>query len=411
MTLIENIRLALRAIRANKVRTVLTFLIIAFGIMALVGILTAIESLKSTINSSFSFMGANTFTIDQKWTQMQSEGGGEDWKPSPPILYDQALLFKDRYIFPATISLSNQFDWVAVFTHNSKKTNPNVGMIGVDENYLLTAGYEIERGRFFTADEIKSGAPLVVAGKDVIDKVFTDKEDPINKFISTSGRPYRIIGILKSKGSSMIQSSDRIVMIPMLNAMRNFMGRESSVDISVTVTSVEQLQPAVDEATGVMRNIRRLRTTEADDFEIEKSDDLANELFSQLVYIRGAAVLIGIITLFGAAIGLMNIMLVSVTERTMEIGVSKALGATRRTIRRQFLLEAIVICLLGGILGILLGILIGNLVSLVLGGGFVVPWIWILAGLLFCYVVGLISGLYPAIKASRLDPIEALRYE
>jgi putative ABC transport system permease protein len=177
------------------------------------------------------------------------------------------------------------------------------------------------------------------------------------------------------------------------------------------VNAVEQLDAATDEARGVMRSIRRLSLAQEDDFEIEKSDQLANELFSQLVYIRYAAILIGVITLFGAAIGLMNIMLVSVTERTMEIGVGKALGATRKSIRSQFLTEAIVICILGGLLGIMLGILIGNLVSLVLGGGFIIPWQWIGSGIAFCFVVGLISGLYPAIKASQLDPIEALRYE
>ncbi|MBS1657870.1 MAG: ABC transporter permease [Chitinophagales bacterium] len=411
MPYLENIRLALRAIRGNKLRTVLTFLIIAFGIMALVGILTAIDSLKSKLNSSFSFMGANTFTIHQKWTQITSEGGGRDWKPSPPVVFDNTQEFKKRYTFPALVSIGMQFDQTRTVEHESKKTNPNVSPFAVDELFLNARGYEIDRGRYFTPQEIEQGPNVAILGPDVVKKIFTEKEDPIGEYVSMNGIRYRVIGILKSKGQTMIMSSDRVILFPLMNAKRNFIGMDWSWDIGVTVTSVDQLEPAIDEARGTFRNIRRLAANEEDDFEIEKSDELANELFSQLKYIRYAAVLVGIITLFGAAIGLMNIMLVSVTERTMEIGVSKALGATKRVIRSQFLTEAIVICLIGGVLGIILGILIGNLVSLVLGGSFIIPWMWIAGGIAFCYVVGLISGLYPAVKASNLDPIEALRYE
>ncbi len=411
MGLIENIKLALRAIKSNLLRTVLTLLIIAFGIMALVGILTSIESLKSKLNSSFSFMGANTFTIRQKWTQLQGEGGDNNWHPSPSIVYDQAIEFKKRYSFPATISIGMQYDQTQTVEHGSKKTNPNVTSFAVDDNFLDAKGYEIDKGRYFTQQEIDRGLPVIVLGPDVVSKVFSGKEDPLNQYVSIKSNRYRVIGTLKAKGSSMIQSSDRVFLLPLMNAKRNYIGPDWSWEIGVTVKQVEQLDAAVDEAKGTMRNIRRLRFSAPEDFELEKSDELANTLFSQLVYIRLGAIVIGIVTLFGAAIGLMNIMLVSVTERTMEIGVSKALGATKKMIRRQFLAEAIVICIMGGILGIILGIVIGNVVSLVVGGSFIIPWIWIVSGIIFCYVVGLISGLYPAVKASNLDPIEALRYE
>lgn len=407
MNLLENIKLALRAIRSNLLRTVLTILIIAFGIMALVGILTAIESLKSSLNSSFSFMGANTFTIHAKWNQMHEENE----KPGPPVLFSDAIEFQRRYTFPSSVSLGMLFTGIATVEHGSKKSNPNVAGFAVDENYLTTQGYEIGSGRFFTPQEVEQGQPVIILGKDVVDKIFLPNEDPLNEYVTVGPIRYRVIGVLKPKGSSMMQSSDRAYLIPLMNAKRNFIGQNWSWDVGITIASVDQLPAAIDEARSLMRNIRRLRLNEEDDFDIEKSDQLANQLFSQLVYIRGAALLIGVITLFGAAIGLMNIMLVSVTERTMEIGVSKALGAKRKTIRGQFLTEAIVICILGGLLGIILGILIGNLLSLVLGGNFIIPWPWIFGGITFCFIVGLVSGLYPAIKASRLDPIEALRYE
>ncbi|MCS6990899.1 MAG: ABC transporter permease [Chitinophagales bacterium] len=410
MSLIENIRQALRAIAATKLRTLLTMLIIAFGIMALVGILTAIDSLKNSINESFSFLGANTFTIERKWTEMQGKGERR-FKPGPPLLYSEAIEFRHRYRFPAKVSVHAQFDFVAVVRHGSKQTDPNVSGWAADEHFLEAKGYALEAGRYFTSQEIREGAPVMVVGKDLVKKIFDENISPLGKFVTYKGQRFQVIGVLATQGSSMIQSTDRSFLIPASYARRNFLGPNSSWTVSVTVADVNQLATATEEAIGTMRMVRGLGLQEENDFAVEQSDELAEELFSQLIYVRAAAILIGIITLFGAAVGLMNIMLVSVTERTMEIGVSKALGATKQMIRRQFLVEAVTICLLGGLMGIVLGMAAGNLVSIVLGGSFVVPWVWIICGLLVCFLVGLASGLYPAVKASRLDPIEALRYE
>ncbi len=411
MNLIENIRQALRAIRANLTRTILTCLIIAFGIMALVGILTAVDSLKSSIYKNFSTLGSNTFSIRQSGMNMRRRGGGNDEQASPPILYEQARAFKERYTFPAKVSISNRASGIATVKYNSEKTNPNIGVWGVDENYLEATGYEISEGRFFSVNEIKEGTNEVVIGNDILEKIFKGKTDPINQFVSIGDARYRVIGVMKPKGSSMVRSGDNTVYIPIVNSIRSFTGANSSVGVSVTVNNLNQLDYAVDEAIGLFRSIRGLRVDEQNDFDMSKSDEIANTVVSQISYVTVAATIIGIITLFGAAIGLMNIMLVSVTERTREIGVSKALGATRKTVRTQFLVEAIVICQIGGLLGIIFGILAGNGVSLLIGGNFIIPWVWIISGIIFCFIVGLVSGLYPAIKASKLDPIEALRYE
>ncbi len=401
----------MRAIRSNSLRTILTLLIIAFGIMALVGILTSIESLKSSLASTWSIMGANTFSIRQRGLDVFGDGGDEEEKPSPNITYEQAVMFKERFNFPGRVSLSGFVTGMGVLKYESKKTNQNVRVVGVDENYLYVSGYEMGDGRFFTPQEARNGDPVVVIGENVRDKIFAPSSNPVNEFVSMNGRRYKVIGVLRSKGSSRVSSSDNTAMIPLLNAVHNNIGYDQSYGIAVAVSSVNQVQAGVDEATGLMRNIRRQRLDEPDNFACVKSDAIIEQLNSQLAYLTFAALVIGIITLIGAATGLMNIMLVSVTERTREIGVSKALGATKKVIRRQFVMEAIVICQIGGIVGIILGTLAGNGVSLLIGGSFVMPWFWIIMGLIFCFIVGLGSGIYPAVKASNLDPIDALRYE
>ena len=407
----ENFSQAFSAIKANRLRTVLTILIIAFGIMALVGILTAIDSIKSQIYSNFSLMGANTFTVRQKWVNMQESGGDDDWKPCPPVTYLQSKNFKDRLSFPCYVSISCNAGWMKTIKNGSKKTNPNVSVTGVDENYLRTAGLEIGKGRFLTKNEIDEGKNFCLLGVDVVKKIFSTNADPLGAYINVGDRRYQVIGVLRSKGSSFVGAGDNIVLIPLLDALRNYTGMNGTVRLSVSVNSISQLQPAIDEATSIMRNVRGLKVNEDNDFDIITSDQIAGKLISNIAFVTMAATLIGFITLLGAAIGLMNIMLVSVTERTREIGISKALGATKQIIRTQFLVEAIVICQLGGLLGIVLGILIGNLVSMLLNGAFIIPWLWIGMGILICLVVGLFAGLYPAIKASNLDPIESLLYE
>lgn len=408
MNLKENIKLALKAIRSNLLRTVLTILIIAFGIMSIVGILTSIDAIKSSITDNFTRMGANTFTIRQKWIHGRQNKKGEK---RIPITIKEAEKFKEMYEFPATVSISTRASMISTVKYKSKKTNPNISVMGVDEGYLNNASLELAEGRNLSQQELQFGTNVAILGKKIVDKIFDKKDTVIHSIVSIRNQPYKIIGVLTEKGASMMSSPDNMVLIPVNNARKNFFNLGRAYFISVGVTNVEYLEEAIGEATGTFRLIRKQKLSEPDNFEIAKSDRTVESLMDNIKNVTGSAIIIGLLTLFGASIGLMNILLVSVKERTREIGVSKAIGATAAVIKRQFLVEAIVICQLGGLLGIILGIIIGNLVTLIVGGSFIIPWLWMLGGIALCFVVGISSGIYPAIKASKLDPIEALRYE
>ncbi|NNE26781.1 MAG: FtsX-like permease family protein [Saprospiraceae bacterium] len=413
MNVMENIKVALRSIRANLLRASLTLLIIAVGITCLVGILTAIDTVLFSMSDSFNRMGANSFYIYPKRDNMGGRQDGKESKRGAPINFRQAMDFKESYDYGgAKVSINTFCQWNSTIKYNGEKTNPNVRLIGIDENYFDVSAFEMDVGRNFSRNEIETGAHKIIIASEIVKMLFDDKsEKALNQIISVGNTRYKVVGVLKSKGSSMSQSNDRRVFIPLLNAKRYYGYANRNYSIMTAVQNPNEIEDAVSNATGVMRNVRNLRATEENDFSIRKSDGILETLKEITTELRLATIAIALMTLLGAAIGLMNIMLVSVTERTREIGVRKALGATRFNILFQFIMEAIVITIMGGIVGIFLGIIIGLIVAGLIDGKFIIPFNWMALGIVVCIIVGVLSGLYPALKASRLDPIDALRYE
>lgn len=407
----ENIRIAFGSIKTQILRTILTVLIIAIGITALVGILTVVSALENTISTDFASMGANTFNINQYENKVRNRGGREREVINPIISYPEAVAFKNKYKYPFTeTSLSFTATTTAEVKYLGEKTDPEITIVGVDEHFITNSGLETSLGRSFNQFDIENNTYSCIVGSD-FEKGLLKDVNPIDKVISIRGARFKVIGVLKEKGSTFGNSQDLRVLIPIQVARSLFTAPNINYTISVMVSKKEVLDEAIDNATSTMRRVRKLSPVRDNNFGVVRSDDLINRILSITQYLGIAAWTISVITILGSSIALMNIMIVSVTERTREIGVRKALGAKRSTVAFQFFIETLLIGQIGGLVGIVLGILLGFAIATAMSFVFVIPWMAIFAAFATSFCVALVSGLYPAIKASKLDPIEALRYE
>ncbi len=414
------LQLAWQSILQNKLRTLITVAIITFGLTALIGILTSIEAMKTKMKESFSFMGANSFTINAKerkinigprTTTIQKKETQFNNLPIPNITYNEAIAFKNQFNYPATVSISpNGFRNITVKKDN-KTTNPNINLIVGDEDYCAVNGYAMQYGRNFSKAETDAGRAVCVIGQSIADKFFANNyAAAVDQVIQINDKPFVIVGVLASKGSAAFFSFDDVVITNILAAQKMFRF-DRGFTIGVKVAEIQQLQNVMEQSKFLFKTIRKIPIDMEANFATEKSDRLSNILIGATTTITVAAIGIGLITLLGAAIGLMNIMLVTVNERTKEIGLIKAIGGKNKMVQQQFLLESILIAILGAICGVIIGVAIGNLVGYFLSIPFFVPWSWVIGGIIICSIAGLLAGLYPAYKASKMQPIQALRYE
>ncbi|WP_299209550.1 ABC transporter permease [uncultured Dokdonia sp.] len=405
----ENLRIASDSIKSQLLRTILTVLIIAIGITALVGILTFLKAFENTLTNDFASIGSNTMTIQRY--EFTNQRRGERKIINPVIGYRDVKEFTESFSYPtAQTAVSFTGTRTAEVKYENDKTDPEVTVLGVNENFLQNSGLKLDKGRNFTPFDISNNTRVCVLGSDFYKNLFKD-DNPIGKTISIRGTKFNVIAILEEKGSTFGNNQDLRVLIPIQVARTMFTQPSINYSVSIMVDDPEYLDSAEEEAILTFRNIRKLSPVQPNNFGIGRSDDLVNQIAEITGFLSVAAWAISLITIFGSCIALVNIMLVSVTERTREIGVRKALGAKRSTIAFQFLYEAIIVGQYGGLLGIALGVGIGALIAKLSGFVFTIPWSAILAATTITFFIAIISGLFPALKAAKLDPIESLRYE
>jgi len=402
---------ALNSIRANKLRASLTLLGIIIGVFSIIGVMTLLDALQKGIDSGLSQLGTSTFQV-QKWpaTFVSGPGKWRKYEKRKPITIDEGYRLKELAVLPKLIGLE---DWSGGKTvkYGSGQTNPNFQMGGVTTEFLPANNFTLNDGRFFTEEEIKSTRNIAVVGMEVVDKLFPFTS-PLEKEIEIDGNRFTIVGVLNAKGENLGQSQDNIVLVPLYTMDKIYGARKDrSINITVSSYSKAQLDETQEEVIGLMRQIRKVPPGEENDFDIWSNESLVREANNFTVYFKYGAGVISFISLIAAGIGIMNIMLVTVTERTKEIGIRMAIGAKRSNILTQFLFEAIVLCELGGLIGIAVGIGIGNLLGSIFNFPVSIPYDWVVIGLIVCSLIGIIFGTYPAFKAAKLNPIDALRYE
>ena len=402
---------AASSIKSNKLRASLTLLGIIIGVFSIIGVMTLLDALQKGIDSGLSQLGTNTFQV-QKWpaTFIGGPGRWRKYEKRKPITIEEGYRLKDLAVLPKYIGLE---DWSGGKTvkHDRNQTNPNFLMGGVTTEFLPANNHTLSEGRFFTEQEIQSNPMICVIGMDIVDKLFPFSA-PLDKQIEIDGNKFNVIGVLTAKGQSLGSSQDNLVLVPLLTMDKIYGARKNrSINITVSSHTKAQLDETLEEVIGLMRQIRKVPVGEDNDFDIWSNESLIREANEFTKYFKYGAGVISFISLIAAGIGIMNIMLVTVTERTKEIGIRMAIGAKRANILTQFLFEAILLCQIGGIVGIALGIGAGNILGSMLSTPVSIPYDWVIIGLIVCSIIGIAFGTYPAFKAAKLNPIDALRYE
>ena len=407
-TIKESFRMAIEAIRQNKLRSILTLLGISIGVFSVIGVMTAIRTLESSVNSQLDIFGTNTFMV-QKYPAIRIHGPGNKYRKRKNIDFFQYEELKRRAKLPLRVSVADDTGERNIrYKDNVLKKTADV--VGVDEWGLRTYKTYLADGRNFTEDDIRFSRNITILGPDVVDILFPF-EDPIGKAIQIKGLDYTVIGVTERKGQAFGQSQDYFALIPISLYLQRYSSRWTSLGINVEAESPEIFEKTIDEVIGLMRVIRKVPPEQENDFEIMSNEELLKTFAGLTGGIKLFAGAVSVIALLVAGIGIMNIMLVSVTERIKEIGIRKAIGATKGDIMTQFLTEAVFLSQFGGIVGVILGILGGNIVAVLLNVPAVIPMDWAFYGLVVCSVIGIGFGIYPAWRAANLDPIESLRYE
>jgi len=407
MQIFESIKMALGSLVSNKLRSILTLLGISIGLFSIIVVMTAIGAIQQSFEDVFNSIGSNNFII-QKHPAIHTPGSWRKYRNRPDITVDQALALKDKANLPAAVGIQLGRSGQTV-KYNGQSTNPDVRVIGVNLDNMQIEDLVIEEGRGLSKQDIEFSRAVTVIGIDVATKLFPNI-DPVGQEIKIDNLSLRIIGVYEKLGSMLGAGRDNFITIPYTIYMKKY-GGDRDANITVMASEKKVLSETMDQVISILRVIRKVAPGEENNFEIITNDQLITQFNDITKYFRYGAAIVAFIALIAAGVGIMNIMLVSVTERTREIGIRKAIGAQKKVIRSQFLVEAIVLCQIGGIIGIVLGVLSGNLVALVLGVSVILPVDWIIIGLTVTTLVGIVFGVYPAIKASNLDPIEALRYE
>ncbi len=406
----ESLRMALVSVRTNRLRSILTLLGIAVGVFSIIAVMTAMGVLVNGIESGISQLGANTFQI-QRTGMFRSNDPHERAKMRnrKNIRIEQGALVKERTTLAKEVGLESWDFGKVVASPRGQKTNPNVQICGEDIEGFATNNWDISDGRLFSLDELNSDKKVAILGGGVVQKVFP-KTDPIGQTIRVDGQEYEVIGVIEAKGGMLGGNEDNFIAVP-LTTFFDVYGKDRDIHIMVTAKGADTYDDCLEQVRGILRTARRVAPGDDDDFYVFSNDSVIAVFNDFTKYVRLGIMLISAIALIAAGVGIMNIMLVSVTERTREIGIRKAIGARRNNILTQFILEAIVLSQLGGIIGIILGIAGGNVAAILLSAPPIIPWDWAAIGFGICSVIGIVFGVYPAWKASNLDPIDALRYE